>query len=97
MAKLVRPLTDTEIRNSKAQKSMLYTMVITSLYPLDLREKVWLFTYKRPFTKERTKITIGQYPTITLAQAKGRRETLTRYFRKILTLSNTEMSSAKGN
>ncbi|WP_454442102.1 integrase domain-containing protein [Vibrio bathopelagicus] len=76
MAKLVRPLTDTEIRNSKAQVKE-YVIYDGNNLTLSIRpsgKKVWLFTYKRPFTKKRTKITIGQYPTITLAQARAKRE-----------------------
>ncbi|PCS23431.1 hypothetical protein BTN49_0395 [Candidatus Enterovibrio escicola] len=33
-----------------------------------------MFTYKRPFTKKRSKITIDQYSSISLAQARGKRE-----------------------
>ena len=37
--------------------------------------KSWLFNYYRPFNKKRANIVIGQYPTVTLAQArKTRRE-----------------------
>lgn len=76
MAKLVKPLTDTEIRNSKpkVKEYVLYDGNNLTLSVRPSGKKVWLYTYKRPFTKKRTKITIGQYPTITLAQARNKRE-----------------------
>ncbi|OCH48195.1 integrase arm-type DNA-binding domain-containing protein [Aliivibrio fischeri] len=46
-------------------------MMETTLLTLSVKlsgKKVWLYTYKQPFTKKRTKITIGQYPAIPLAQ-----------------------------
>lgn len=36
--------------------------------------KIWRFRYDHPISKKRTKISFGDYPTITLAQARAKRE-----------------------
>lgn len=36
--------------------------------------KYWKFDYSRPFTKKRNTISFGIYPTISLAEARHRRD-----------------------
>ena len=76
MAKLVKPLTDTEIKQSKIRDKE-YTLFDGNNLILSIRpsgKKVWLYTYKKPYTKKRSKITVGEYPSITLAQARKKRD-----------------------
>lgn len=63
MPRTAKPLTDTEIKKSKARKSEfnladgqgLYLRIKPSGY------KVWIFNYYRPYTKRRAVCTIGGY------------------------------------
>jgi hypothetical protein len=36
--------------------------------------KLWIFTYYRSYTRIRTSLSFGTYPTITLAEARNRRK-----------------------
>lgn len=35
--------------------------------------KLWIFNYYRPYTKKRTSLSVGSYPTTTLAEAREKR------------------------
>ena len=73
MPRTTKPLTDTEIKKSKASKSEfnladgqgLYLRIKPSGY------KVWIFNYYRPYTKRRAVCTIGGYPAISLSDARS--------------------------
>lgn len=76
MARMVIPLTDTEIRHAKA-KEKPYTLYDGGNLELSIRpsgKKVWIFVYSRPYTKKRTKLTLGPYPTLSLSGARRKRE-----------------------
>jgi integrase len=72
MARVTRPLTNTEVDKAKPQTK------VTSLFDGDGLElkinptgtKKWLLKYYRPFTKKRTNLTFGVYPDISLAEAR---------------------------
>jgi integrase len=72
MARVTRPLTNTEVDKAKPQTK------VTSLFDGDGLElkinptgtKKWLLKYYRPFTKKRTNLTFGVYPDISLADAR---------------------------
>lgn len=76
MAKTTKPLTNTEVKNAKPKEK------ITSLFDgdgLQLRvkpngSKLWLFNYQHPFTKKRISLSFGAYPTLSLADARKKRE-----------------------
>lgn len=76
MPKTTKPLTDKEVKLAKP-KEKEYTL--TDGYGLFLLVlpsgvKTWRFNYTRPYSKKRTKISLGVYPTVTLAQARAIRE-----------------------
>ena len=77
MPKIVKSLTDSKIKNLKADPSKhqrisdglgLYLFIHKNGY------KYWKFDYSRPFTKKRNTISFGIYPTVSLAEARHRRD-----------------------
>ena len=75
MARQTKPLTNTEITQAKP-KDKEYNLSDGEGLMLRIRvngSKSWLFNYYRPFNKKRANIVIGQYPTVTLAQARETR------------------------
>ncbi|WP_198684225.1 tyrosine-type recombinase/integrase [Pasteurella multocida] len=76
MPKITRPLTNTEVEKAKPQ-SKEYTLTDGyGLFLLILPSgiKSWRFNYARPITQKRTKISLGIYPAVSLAQARAKRE-----------------------
>ncbi len=76
MTRTTTPLNDTEIKRAKP-KEKEYTL--TDGGGLLLRvtpkgSKTWFFNYRHPYTGKRNKISLGMYPTITLANARKERE-----------------------
>ncbi|MDH2998664.1 preprotein translocase [Pasteurellaceae bacterium LFhippo2] len=76
MPKVTKPLTNTEVEKSKP-KDKEYTL--TDGYGLFLLilpsgVKSWRFNYIRPYSQKRTKISLGTYPSVSLAQARTIRE-----------------------
>lgn len=75
MARTTRPLTNTEVLQTKAlEKDLtlhdgdgLFLIVKTS------GKKLWRFRYQRPATKQRTMIGLGAFPALSLADARGLR------------------------
>ncbi|WP_233971866.1 integrase domain-containing protein [Pectobacterium versatile] len=75
MARLTKPLTDTEIKTAKP-KEVDYTLHDGDGLQLLIKtngKKVWQYRYFHPFTQKRAKLTFGPYPEITLADARQRR------------------------
>tara|TARA_B100001063_G_scaffold165672_1_gene154683 strand:- start:19484 stop:19837 length:354 start_codon:yes stop_codon:yes gene_type:complete len=76
MARTVKPLNDTQIKQAKP-KEKEYSLSDGSGLQLSIRPngtKSWIFKYYKPFTKKRTNLSFGQYPQITLAAARVKRE-----------------------
>ncbi|QIM63037.1 integrase [Pasteurellaceae bacterium Orientalotternb1] len=78
MAIIKKPLTATEVKEAKPIGK---EYILTDGQGLILRvspkgSKIWIFNYSVPITKKRTNFTIGAYPTISLAQARTKREEL---------------------
>ena len=76
MARTVKPLNDTQIKQAKP-KEKEYSLSDGSGLQLSIRPngtKSWIFKYYKPFTKKRTNLSFGQYPQITLAAARTKRE-----------------------
>ncbi|WP_426357975.1 integrase domain-containing protein [Pseudocolwellia sp. HL-MZ19] len=72
MAKITKPLTNTEVKQAKA-KEKPYKLFDGAGLVLKVRvngSKSWLFMYKKPFVTKRTELVFGMYPGISLAEAR---------------------------
>lgn len=72
MPKIVKPLTDTQIRNQKPREK---DFVLSDGKGLQLRvrangSKLWNFNYYHPDSGKRVNIGIGPYPEVSLAKAR---------------------------
>ncbi len=75
MARITKPLTDTEVRQAKARDKQ-YTLSDGMGLFLRVRPngtKNWMFDYYHPITKKRSVISFGSYPEIGLACARVKR------------------------
>ncbi|AKD37540.1 site-specific recombinase, phage integrase family protein [Pasteurella multocida subsp. multocida OH4807] len=78
MARITKPLTNTEVDRAKA-KDKDYTLADGKGLYLLVKfsgSKLWRFSYYKPFTepKKRALLGIGKYPDISLAQARKQRD-----------------------
>lgn len=76
MARKVTPLSDREIKSAKPRDKE-YNLSDGDGLIMRIKttgSKLWLFNYYRPFTKKRTNISFGKYPSVTLATARKKRE-----------------------
>jgi len=75
MAKLTKPLTNTEVKQAKA-KEKVYKLSDGGGLLLRVKPngfKTWIFDYYKPHTKSRTSIGFGAYPEVSLADARKKR------------------------
>lgn len=75
MARTTKPLTNTEVKQAKP-KEKVYTLSDGGGLQLRVKpngSKLWLFDYLRPFTKKRTSLSFGAYPTLSIAGARKMR------------------------
>ncbi|STO54900.1 integrase [Canicola haemoglobinophilus] len=77
MAKIIQPLTNTQIEKAKYSKNGKNELndgggLFLQLTPVN--SKIWRFRYNQPSTGKRTKLTLGEYPALSLAQARNKRE-----------------------
>ena len=76
MAKLIKPLSDTQLKRAKAKDKDYELADGNGLY-LRIRvsgNKSWIFRHYRPYTKKRNNMVLGAYPTVTLQEARVLRE-----------------------
>lgn len=76
MARTVKPLTVKDVENAKP-KEKEYTLTDGGGLALLIKPKggkYWIFNYYQPHTKKRKLIGLGTFPTVTLAQARAKRE-----------------------
>ncbi|OUS31388.1 integrase [Thalassotalea sp. 42_200_T64] len=76
MAKLTKPLTNTEVKQAKP-KDKLYKLSDGGGLLLRVKPngfKTWVFDYYKLHTKSRTSIGFGSYPEVSLANARKKRE-----------------------
>ena len=76
MAKLTKPLTNTEVKQAKP-KDKVYTLTDGGGLQLRVKpngSKLWLLDYYRPYTKKRTSLSFGSYPSVSLAEARKQRD-----------------------
>ncbi|MCW8834582.1 MAG: integrase domain-containing protein [Colwellia sp.] len=72
MAKITKPLTNTEVKAAKV-KDKEYNLADGAGLQLRVKpngSKLWLFNYQRPFTKKRANLSLGKYPNLSLAGAR---------------------------
>ncbi|RDH80798.1 MAG: integrase [endosymbiont of Galathealinum brachiosum] len=77
MARTTKPLTNTEVKQAKP-KDKVYTLSDGGGLQLRVKpngSKFWLFDYHRPYTKQRTCLSFGSFPDISLADARHNRDT----------------------
>ena len=76
MAKITKPLTNTEVKQAKPRDKE-YNLSDGGGLMLRVKptgSKFWLFNYYRPYTKKRTNFSFGIYPDISLADARKKRD-----------------------
>jgi integrase len=73
---LVKPLSNTEVKNAKAtgKAYALHDGFGLLLHVSKIGGKVWRLRYQHPDTKKRQTLTIGSYPEFTLAEAREARD-----------------------
>jgi integrase len=75
MARVTKPLTNTEVKQAKS-KDKEFNLVDGNGLALRVKpngSKLWVFNYVRPYTKKRTSLSFGSYPSISLAEARSKR------------------------
>jgi len=75
MAKKVTPLSDTEVKHAKPRDKD-YELSDGDGLMVRIRTsgtKVWLLKYHKPHTKKRTNLSFGNYPEVSLANARKKR------------------------
>ena len=75
MPRMTKPLCETEIKHAKP-KGTTYSLADGKGLYLKIKPsgyKVWIFNYYRPFTNKRVVDTLGEYPIVTLAKARSKR------------------------
>lgn len=77
MARIVKGLTNTQVERAKYTPNGTNELndgkgLFLQMYPTGAKK--WRFRYERPITKARTKFNIGDHPSITLAQARAKRD-----------------------
>ncbi len=77
MARIITPLTNTQVEKSKYSTTANNELndgggLFLELYPSGAKR--WRFRYNAPTTGKRTKFTIGDYPALSLAEARSKRE-----------------------
>jgi integrase len=75
MAKVTKPLTNTEVKQAKP-KDKDYTLLDGEGLQLRVKTsgtKSWLFNYYHPITKKRKNLSLGQFPALSLAEARKQR------------------------
>lgn len=76
MAKIIKALTDSQVKQAKPQDKA-YKMADGGrlyLYVSKLGAKSWRMDYTRPISKKRATITLGLYPDVSLSQARIQRK-----------------------
>lgn len=76
MPKKIAPITDTQIKNAKPQGKdyPIYDGNGLLLLIKSTGAKIWQFRYYRPITNNRTTVSFGGYPEVSLQQARKQRD-----------------------
>ncbi|MAA75051.1 MAG: integrase [Salinisphaeraceae bacterium] len=76
MARTTKPLTNTEISHAKP-KEKVFSLSDGGGLQLRIKpngSKIWHLDYYRPYTKKRTSLSLGAYPSVSLAEARSKRD-----------------------
>lgn len=76
MANITKPLTNTEVKQARA-KEKEYNLADGEGLALRVKssgQKFWIFNYSKPFTKKRTNIGFGTFPSVSLLEARQKRK-----------------------
>ena len=76
MARIIKPLTDSQVKQAKPENKA-YKLADGGgmyLYVTKLGAKSWRMNYLKPITKKYATLTLGLYPEVTLAQAREQRK-----------------------
>lgn len=76
MPRTTKPLNDTEVKNAKP-KDKEYNLSDGRGLSLRVKpsgSKLWIFNYTRPYIDKRANISFGQYPAVSLSDARKERE-----------------------
>lgn len=76
MARIVKPLTDSKVRNAKPSLKE-YNLADGNGLHLRVKpngSKTWIYNYKRPHDGKRTNLGLGVYPSISLVNARALRD-----------------------
>ena len=76
MARITTPLTNTQVEKTKP-KDKVYNLFDGGGLQLRVKpngSKLWIFDYYRPYTKKRTSLSFGTYPSTSLATARKKRD-----------------------
>jgi len=76
MARIVKPLTDSKIRNAKPSPKE-YNLPDGNGLHLRVKpngSKTWIYNYKRPHDGKRTNLGLGVYPSVSLINARALRD-----------------------
>ncbi|ASY76836.1 integrase domain-containing protein [Pectobacterium polaris] len=76
MARQTKPLNNTEVKSAKStdRAVTLYDGDGLELQVTPSGSKLWRFRYYKPFTRKRAMISLGAYPSVSLAEARKLRE-----------------------
>lgn len=77
MARITKPLTNTEIKQAKPRDNE-YSLADGRGLSLRVKpngSRLWIFNYTRPYSKKRANMSFGSYPALSLAQARKLRDT----------------------
>ena len=97
MAKLTKPLTNTEVSQAKP-KDKEYNLSDCGGLAMRVKAngtKTWLFNYYHPHTNKRSKISFGAFPSVSLKQAREIEMKLAHYSHEISIQSHTEKISSE--
>lgn len=75
MARSTPPLKDTQLKQAKPREKE-YNLADGDGLMLRIKPngtKIWIFNYIRPYVKKRTNISLGEYPSMSLAEARCKR------------------------
>ena len=77
MASRTAPLTDTQIKQAKPNSSKIIKLADGEGLQLLIKpsgSKIWHLRYTNPITKNKTTLSLGSYPSVTLANARSQRK-----------------------
>lgn len=76
MARTVKPLSDTQVKNAKPQDK-IYKLSDGAGLQLKIfpnGSKTWILDYIKPTTQKRTNLSLGSYPAVSLKAAREKRQ-----------------------